>query len=260
MINYSFSYGNLEFFLLILIRLTMFFYSAPFFGQKGIPNQIKIGLSFFMAILLYGVIPEKTLPVYNTVWGYAVLVLREALAGLLIGFAAAICTTVVSFAGRIIDMETGLSMSNLIDPATNTSESVSGVLFQYIVTLMLIITGMYEYIIRAVAETFQLIPVGGAVFNPDKLLESMLLFLRDYMSIGFRICLPVFAVMLLLNAVLGIMTRVAPQLNMFAVGMQMKVLVGLVTLFLTAGMLPRVSEMIFEEVKRAMTTFVGTMM
>ena len=125
MINYSFSYGNLEFFLLILIRLTMFFYSAPFFSQKGIPNQVKIGLSFFMAILLYGVIPDKTLPVYNTVWGYAVLVLREALAGLLIGFAAAICTTVVSFAGRIIDMETGLSMSNLIDPATNSYESVT---------------------------------------------------------------------------------------------------------------------------------------
>lgn len=260
MINYSFSFGNLEFFLLILVRLTVFLYAAPFFSQKGIPNQVKIGLAFFMAILLYGVIPDKTIPAYNTVWGYAIIVVREALAGLLIGFAAVICTTVVSFAGRIIDMETGLSMANLIDPTTNTSESISGVLFQYIITLMLIVSGMYEYIIRAVAQTFELIPVGRAVFNPDKLVESILLFLRDYMSIGFRICLPVFAVMLLLNAVLGIMARVAPQLNMFAVGMQMKVLIGLVTLFLTAGMLPRVSEMVFDEVKRAMTTFVGTMM
>lgn len=260
MINYSFSFGNLEFFLLILVRLTVFLYAAPFFSQKGIPNQVKIGLAFFMAILLYGVIPDKTIPAYNTVWGYAIIVVREALAGLLIGFAAVICTTVVSFAGRIIDMETGLSMANLIDPTTNTSESISGVLFQYIITLMLIVSGMYEYIIRAVVQTFELIPVGRAVFNPDKLVESILLFLRDYMSIGFRICLPVFAVMLLLNAVLGIMARVAPQLNMFAVGMQMKVLIGLVTLFLTAGMLPRVSEMVFDEVKRAMTTFVGTMM
>lgn len=260
MINYSFSVANLEFFLLIVVRISVFVFVAPFFSQKGIPNQVKLGFSVFMGILLYNVIPDKSVPVYSTVWGYAILVMREALTGLVVGFSAVICTSVVSFAGRIIDMETGLSMANLIDPTTNTSESISGVLFQYVVTLMLLISGMYEYIIRALAQTFELIPVGGAVFNGDRLLEAILDFLQEYMSIGFRICLPVFAVMLLLNAVLGIMTKVAPQVNMFAVGIQMKVLIGLITLFLTAGMLPMVSTMVFDSVKKAMTAFVGAMM
>jgi len=260
MINYSINIHNLEFFLLILIRLSMFVYSAPFFSQKGIPNQVKIGFAFFLSILLYGVIGDKTIPVYSTVWGYAVLVLREALTGLVIGFSASICTSIVSFAGRIIDMESGLSMANLIDPTTNMMESMTGVLYQYIITLMLIISGMYEYIIRALAETFELIPVAGAVFEEERMLSSMITFLEDYMSIGFRICLPVFAVMLLLNAVLGIMTKVAPQVNMFAVGMQLKVLVGLTTLFLSVGMLPTVNQMIFNEVKKMMAVFVQTMM
>lgn len=260
MIDYSFSVSNLEFFLLIVVRIASFVYVAPFFSQRGIPNQVKIGFSIFFAALLYGVIPDKTIPVYSTIWGYAVLVLREALVGLLLGFSAVICTSVVLFAGRIIDMETGLSMANLMDPTTNTSESLTGVIFQYIITLMLILTGMYEYIIRAVAEAYELVPVGGAVFDSEKLLLSIVKFLTDYMSIGFRICLPMFAVMLLLNAVLGIMTKVAPQVNMFAVGMQMKVLVGIVTLFLMVGMLPLISDMVFTEVRKMMTTFVQIMM
>jgi len=243
-----------------MMRISTFVAVAPLFNQKGIPNQVKIGFSFFMAALLYGVIQDRPVLEYSTVWGYAVLVIKEALAGLLIGFAANMCTTVVTFAGQIIDMETGLSMVNLMDPTTNTSVSVSGVLYQYVITLMLLVSGMYQYMVVALAQTYELIPVGGAVFDSNKLLESIVMFLNDYVSIGFRICLPVFAVMLLLNAVLGIMTKVAPQLNMFSVGMQLKVLTGLVTLFITVGMLPTASDMIFGEVKKMMATFVNAMM
>ena len=83
--------------------------------------------------------------------------------------------------------------------------------------------------------------------------------MSDYIKIGFRICLPVFAVMLLLNAVLGIMARVAPQMNMFSVGMQLKVLVGLCVIFLTIGMMPSISNIIFREMKVLITTFVDVM-
>ena len=79
------------------------------------------------------------------------------------------------------------------------------------------------------------------------------------MVIGFRICLPVFAAMLLLNAILGILAKIAPQMNMFAVGMQLKILVGLSVLFLTAGLLPNISNFVFTEMKRMMVSFVGGM-
>ena len=235
-------------------------YMAPFFGTRGVPNQVKIGYSFFMSVLIYSTMADKPDLAYSTVWGYALIVLKEAATGAIIGFAAVISTMIVTFAGRIIDMETGMSMANLVDPTTNEMESISGVLYQYMVTLMLLISGMYQYIIKALAETFTLIPINGAVFNTDKLLEAMLDFLTDYITIGFRICLPVFAIMLLLNAVLGIMTKVAPQINMFSVGMQIKVLTGLATLFITAGMLPTVSDWIYTEVKTAMVTFVSAML
>ena len=151
-------------------------------------------------------------------------------------------------------------MANLMDPTTREMSSMTGVIYQYAVTLILMISGMHRYLLQALTETFILIPVNGSVLHTDKLMETMLLFLKDYITIGFRICLPVFAVMLLLNAVLGIMAKVAPQMNMFAVGLQLKVLVGLCVLFVTVGMLPSIADFIYTEMKTMMATFVESMM
>lgn len=259
MIDYSFDLKNLEFFLCILMRITAFIYLAPIFSQRGVPNQFKIAMSIFMSVLIYGSIGPHEVLEYQTVYGYAVIIMKEAMTGLLIGFSASICNTIIDFAGRIIDMEVGLSMVNLMDPTTNRQSSVSAIIYQYGIMLMLLLTGLHRYLIQALAETFTLIPVYGAIFNTDKLLDSILKFMGDYIAIGFRICLPVFAVMLLLNAVLGIMARVAPQMNMFSVGMQLKVLVGLCVIFLTISMLPSVSNFIFTEMKTMMTSIVNTM-
>lgn len=260
MINYSFSTADLEYFMLIFCRVSCLIYVVPFFSMNSTPRRVRVGLSFVVALLLYYTISEKPDIVYDTLWGYAVLVLKEVITGLLIGFACNICTTIVGFAGRIIDMEVGLSMASLMDPATKENTSITGMLYNYAVTLLLIITGIYQYILKALAESFILIPIAGANFRTDSLLNVMLKFMADYVLIAFRICLPMFAVMILLNALLGILAKVAPQMNMFAVGIQIKVLVGLTMLFLTVGMLPGISDMIYTEIKTMMVAFVEAMM
>lgn len=259
MIDYSFTYADLEFFLLVFVRITCFVYIAPFFSMSNTPKHVRVILSFFISVLMYHVIPRPDI-IYNTLVGYATIVLKEAVTGLLIGFAANLCTTIVSFAGHIADMEMGLSMASLMDPATKQSTTITGIYYNYMITLMLIITGMHRYLIRAIAETFTLIPVNGAVLRSDALLASAVEFMADYIVVGFRICLPVFAVMLILNAVLGILAKVSPQLNMFAVGIQMKVLVGLCILFLTAAMLPGAANFIFEQMRRTVVSFVEAIM
>ena len=85
------------------------------------------------------------------------------------------------------------------------------------------------------------------------------LFLGDYITIGFRIILPIFCTMILLNCVLGVLAKVSPQLNMFAVGMQLKILVGLGILFLTIRMLPLAADHVFTQMKRMIVSFVEGM-
>lgn len=259
MVNFSFSIYDLEYFLLILTRITCFVYAAPFFSMRNTPLRVRVGISFLTAMLLYQSLTPADYPAYDTVLEYAVIVMKEAVVGLLIGFGASICTSIVNFAGAIADMETGLSMVTLMDPSTRENSSITGVFYQYVLMLLMIATGMYRYLFAALADTFKLIPVNGAVFRGDRLVDALIQFLGDYVIIGFRIVLPIFCAILLLNAVLGVLAKVAPQMNMFAVGMQLKILVGLGVFFLTANMLPGAADFIFEEMKRVINSFVGAL-
>ena len=89
--------------------------------------------------------------------------------------------------------------------------------------LMLIASGMYRYLFGALADSFTLIPINGVTFHADSLLNSMIEFMNDYILIGFRIVLPIFCVTLLLNAILGVLAKVSPQMNMFAVGCELRI-------------------------------------
>ena len=259
MIDYTFSYENLEFFLLIFTRISGFVYTAPFFSTNNTPRRVKAGFSIFFAFVLYQVLPDHEVPDYNTVLGYSILVLKEAACGVLIGLGAAICNTIVQFAGKIADMEVGLSMVQLMDPLTRDSSGFMGTFYQYTVVLIMLVTDFHHYLIRALVDTFTLIPIGTATFSSENLLKSMIQFLEDYMSISFRICLPIVAAMLLLNCVLGILAKTAPQINMFSVGIQLKILAGLTILLLTIGVLPSASEYIFKEMRIMVTAFTQSM-
>ena len=260
MIEYSFSIQELEILLLYFVRVTCFIYAAPFYSMNNTPNQFKIGLGLFVSYLLYAVsLPHQEL-VYGTVLEYAVIVMREALVGLIIGWGANICSSIVLFAGRLVDMEIGFAMVNAIDPTTKENATISGFYYQYTVMLLLIVSGMHRYILQALAQTYELIPVNGAVFRSEPLMKAVIGFMSQYINIGFQICLPIFCVTLIVNVVLGILAKVAPQMNMFAVGMQIKILIGLGVMFLTVGMLPYVSDYIYKEMKIMIVSFVKAIM
>lgn len=260
MINYAFSIYDLEYFLLILARVSCFVFICPFFSMKNTPRRLRAALSIFISMLIYQAVTPAEAIVTHSVIEYAIIVIKESIAGLLIGMSVNICTTVFSFAGGIADMETGLRMVTLMDPSTREQISITGGLYNYAYSMILIASGMYRYLLSALADTYELIPVGHVNFNMDGLMETVLVFLADYILIGFRIILPIFASMMLLNAILGVMAKVSPQMNMFAIGIQLKVLTGLTILFLTVAMMPTACDMVFTEMKKMMVSFVSNLM
>ena len=258
MIEHSFSYGDLEVYLLIVVRLMTFIYVCPFFGGRQTPNLVKIGYGLLISILLYGAVPY-TPPDYSTVAGYTVIVLKEAMVGLLIGFSVTLCEQIAAFAGAVVDMQIGLSMVSMMDPATSQQITITGSLYSQYLTMALIITGMYQYILKALVDSFTLVPINGAVINTDRMLQTMLNFMKGYIVIGFRICLPIFIITFMTNVVLGILAKVSPQMNMFSVGIQIKIVVGLMIMFITITMLSDASNFIFINMKEMMSDFVYSM-
>ncbi len=258
MISHSFSYGDLEVYLLIVVRIMSFMFVCPFFGGRQTPNIIKIGYGLLLSVLLYGAVPFYP-PQYNTIVGYTVIVLKEVMVGLLIGFSVSLCQQIAAFAGTVVDMQIGLSMVSLMDPASNQQVTITGVIYSQYLTIMLIVTGMYQYILQALSDSFTLVPINGAVVNPDRMLQVMTDFMRNYIVIGFRICLPIFIITFVTNVVLGILAKVSPQMNMFSVGIQIKIIVGLFIMFITITMLNDAANFIFINMKEMMGDFVYSM-
>jgi flagellar biosynthetic protein FliR len=244
---------------MILVRVATFVYIAPFFGMNNTPNRVKIGFSALLAIVLFQTIQPKEVLEYSGVIGFAIIVLKEGITGLLIGYAANICNSIIVFSGKVIDMEIGLAMANMYDPTTKAQSGLTGTMYNYFIMMLLIVTNMHHYILRALVDTYQIIPVNGAVFDWEHLMGSMVMYMTDMMAIGFRIALPIFACSMILSCILGIMAKVASQMNMFAVGMQIKILLGLGIMFLTVVLIPNISDFIFTEMKRMIVSMIEGM-
>lgn len=258
MINYAFSLKDFEYFILILVRIVCFFVTVPFFGDRVVPNRVKIGFAFFTTIIISSFVAKPQLD-YSGVIGYAIIVLREGITGLLIGFSASVCNSIILFAGNIIDMDIGLSMATEFNPMMNAEVTISGNLYQYFVLLLLIATDMYTFIFRAICDSFSIVPIAGAQFAWDNLLKVMIKYMGDLCVIGFRIFLPFFAAIMILNCILGIMAKVAPQMNMFAIGMQLKVLLGFTVMFLAVYMIPSIANFISIEMKNMIVLMIEGM-
>jgi flagellar biosynthetic protein FliR len=124
---------------------------------------------------------------------------------------------------------------------------------------MLILSGMYHFILRALVDSFTLIPINGIVINSDRMLEAMIAFMRNYVVIGFRIALPIFIITFITNVVLGILAKVSPQMNMFSVGIQIKIIIGLSVMLVTVVMLGNAANFIYVNIKELMNQFVYSM-
>ncbi len=243
----TFSIVNFEFLLLIIVRITGFIFTAPFFSLKNVPFRVKTGFSIFLSLILFYSVPYST-PEYTGVIGFAALVIKEALAGAIMGYFANIVYHIIAFTGQMIDMEVGFSMVNELDPVTSIQTTITANFYGYLILLMMFITNLHHYFLRAIIDSFQIIEIGKVNFNPN-LYKLMIQFIRDYFVIGFRIVLPIFAAILVVNTILAILSKIAPQMNMFVIGVQLKIFVGLIVLAMIMELIPSVADFIFNKMK-----------
>lgn len=243
-IKMNFTVEHLEFYLLILIRISSFVMAAPFFSYNAIPIRVKAAVSILLSIVAIQVTPVVELE-YTGIIGYSALILQEAAVGLILGFMCNICLYIIAFAGQVMDMEMGLSMASMFDPLSRIQVSVTGNMYTYLVMLIMAVTNMHYYVLRAILDTFRYFNIGRAVFSGN-VVETAIDFMGNYFLIGFRIVLPVFACMLVINVVLGVLSRAAPQMNMFVVGMQVKVLVGILILLIIIPTVPTITNFVMD--------------
>lgn len=243
----EFTVENLEYYLLVLIRIASFIAVAPLFSQRAISAQMKVGISVMLTAIVIPLTPVVPLN-YVGIFGYTALILKEIVVGLTLGFMCSACTYILNFAGQLMDIDMGLSMASTFDPINNTQVTVTGLIYNALFMLILVSTNLHYYIIRAIVDTFKYFNIGQEVI-PREMVQVGIDFIINFFLIAFRITLPMFCAMFLINIILGILARIAPQMNMFVVGMQIKLIVGFFVLVLLMQTLPTVSDFVFTEMK-----------
>lgn len=251
------TFDYIEYAILVFARVSMVMVMAPFFNNTNIPMRLKMALAFFLSVIVMNTVDYTTVS-YSGAIGYSILLLKEAITGLLIGLGAGLCMYILNFSGNMIDMEIGFAMAMEMDPTTQVQTTITATLFTAIFMLMFIANDMHYYIIKALCDSYKMIPVGGTVISPN-LYQLAVQYITDFFIIGFRIILPVFSCILVVNVVLGILAKVAPQMNMFVIGMQLKVFVGLSLLYILMSFLPGITDFIFDEMQKMTKLFIQYM-
>lgn len=258
MLSTSFSVYHLEYYLLIVVRIAGVVSIAPIYGTKGVPRRVRIGLALCIALLVASVTEYEPLN-YTTIIGFTTLILKEAVMGLSIGLAANLCMTIINLAGMFIDREIGLTMVTEFDQTFNANVTVSAEFYTYTVLLIMLCTNMHYFIISAICDSFQVVPVGGALYDGETLYSLAITFMQQYFVIGFRIALPIFISITLCNVVLGILARTAPQMNMFSVGIELKLILGLIVMMVMVYFLPNITEYIYDLTKDTVLNLIKAM-
>lgn len=249
----KFTIEYIEYAVLIITRISMIFFIVPFFGNVNIPVRIKIALSFFLSLIIMNSVDYSAVS-YQGMLGYSILIAQEAVTGLLIGIGSGFTLYILNFSGHMLDMEIGFSMAMEMDPTTQVQTTISATFLTAVFMLMFIASDMHYFLIDAVVDSYKVIPIGEGIVSPN-LYKIFVQYVIDYFVIGFRIILPVFACILVINVILGILARIAPQMNMFVFGMQLKVFAGLSLIFILMNFLPGITDFLFNEMQTLMKLF-----
>lgn len=242
-------------FLLIFIRMTGLFVVAPIFGRRNIPAYLKIGFSFFTAIIMVNTITLPASDTYSNILQLGLIISKEFIVGITIGFVAYLSFTAIYVAGEIIDMQLGFGVVNVMDPISNIQVPITSNLYFIMSMLVYLAVNGHHSLIKALFDSYTLVPLGTAVFN-ESLLNNLLAVFGYIFAIGFKIAAPVVAAILITDVALGTVSRMVPQLNVFVIGMPLKIFVGIVVLVVSVPMFIYVLEGLFDVVDTSTMTFI----
>ncbi|MDQ0214287.1 flagellar biosynthetic protein FliR [Oikeobacillus pervagus] len=235
---------KLSIFLLIFVRVSCFFVTMPLFSYRTIPSMHRIAFALVLSWMMYYSLDVTPFEINAE---YYLLVLKEALVGLLIGFIAYMILAAVQIAGGFIDFQMGFAIANVIDPQTGAQSPLLGqYLYMFSLLLLLAVDG-HHIILDGIFYSYQMIPMKEAFipFGNENLAEYIVKAFNSMFIIAFQMAIPVVATLFLVDVALGIVARTVPQLNIFVVGFPIKIAVSFIVLLIVMGVILAVVQQLF---------------
>ncbi|MEN6370655.1 MAG: flagellar biosynthetic protein FliR [Armatimonadota bacterium] len=224
----SFGIQQIEVFVLVLARTAGIFTMTPIFGTSQVPVQVRLGISLALTMVFMPLCNASThMTLAVEVLPMMLLIAKETLIGLVIGFVVMLVFTAIQSAGDYIDLVAGFSFATMFDPVTGTQTAIAS-RFHYLLAGMLFFAiNAHHIFLSGVADSFRLIPVGQMSLNPVVATGAVNLFVGLF-TIAIRIAAPVVAAVFMADVALAVISRAMPQMNTLMAGLPLKLGIGLV--------------------------------
>jgi len=225
-------FNQIDVLLLIFVRVLAFFIFMPVVSAGSFPMQGRLLFAFFLsaAIFYSGLVTSATY--HDSAAGFFVLILQEFMTGAWLGFMLFFVFNVLMFAGQFIDFSMGFAMVNVLDPIQQIQVPIWGNVLFMAVNVLFVVTGGLQHVIWVFAASYEILPMGTAyIVGNAGLANFMVGTLMAFLVLALRIAIPLVGTMLIIDICLGIIVKSVPQMNVFVVGMPLKVLVGTILMF-----------------------------
>ena len=214
-----------------LTRVLAVLAAAPVLGQTRIPVRIRIGLAIGITLVLAPTLPTPPAIAPTSAAGMLILA-TQLVIGLAIGFVLRLVFTAVEMAGDLIGLQMGLGFAMFYDPANVQHTPIIGQFMGLLATLAFLAINGHLMVISALADSFRALPIAASPLGAN-LFEALSRHGAIVFVAGLQLALPLIVTMLVVNLALGVLTRAAPQLNIFAVGFPLTIAIGFGALILT---------------------------
>ncbi|QIB68385.1 flagellar biosynthetic protein FliR [Aminipila butyrica] len=223
--------NNLTVFGLILMRMVGCIALNPILGRKNVPPMMKAGISLMLAILVFSYTDISTIEVIDSTVEYIVIGVKELVVGFVVGFAVSLFTYVIILGGEVIDMQMGLSMSKVYDPASNVSLSLNATFYNILFIFMFFHVQGHLTLFKLFLELSKAVPYGQTLFGED-LATGMISVFCQCTILGIKLAMPMIALQFFVEMAFGILMRNIPQINVIMINIQAKIFAGLVFLLI----------------------------
>lgn len=213
------------------LRVSAIFVTIPVFSGRYVINKVRVGLVIAITVFAMPLIPE--VPIID-VWSHEGLVtgLQQILIGLFMGFILQLVFAAVVFAGQAIAYSMGLGFASMVDPSTGVTVPMISQFYLILTTLLFITLGGHLVLIQMLIDSFHSLPIG--VEGLERVdLWSVIAWSSRLFSAGLLMAMPAMAALLMVNVAFGVVTKAAPQLNIFAVGFPITLLLGALLMWVT---------------------------
>ena len=232
------------------VRTLALFAGMPVFSQRAMPMRVRIGLALVITVAAQPSLPPMPATPLDALPMLLLLLAQQLLIGLSMGFAVRLVFAALEFAGEVIGLQMGLNFAGFFDPGTGSQGTSTSRFFGSMVAFLFIAVNGHLLLIQALVQSFQAFPVGQEPFEFLRVARPHV-WGAEIFRMGFWIALPLITMLMFVNLVLGVISRVAPQIGVFSVGFPLTVSIGLIGMAATLPLMQGPFQIVLERMLAA---------